>query len=80
MSNASVPTLAPLGTVQQQTPQQLQFTAEKMARTLAAAAREEIEEATQEIHEKAVAVAKKSAYEAANMVLKGGPIPMPPAA
>merc|ERR1719409_462595 len=55
-----VPTLAPLGTVAQQTPLEMQRTAEVMARTLAASAREEIEDATEEIHERAISAAKKA--------------------
>jgi len=81
-SLGAVPTLAPLGTVQQQTPLQIQATAEIMARTLATAAREEIEQATQEIHERSIEVAKKAAMQAANMVLSGNVPPpgaMPPA-
>lgn len=54
-------------------PLQMQKTAETMARTLADAARQEIEDATTEISQRSKEAAMQAAAEAANMVLTGKP-------
>jgi len=59
------------GGVPQQSPLQMQKSAETMARTLATAAKEEIEDATREIEKRSKEVALEAAREAANMVMSG---------
>lgn len=57
-------------------PKELEKQAETMARTLSAAAREEIEDATQQIAGEAKQAAQKAAREAADMVMTGDPAKM----